>query len=123
MSLFSNDSSTLPNNISLYSNKTLNVSRNNSYNQSFLSISTYYQTDKVTLHHYESLYEKYLHKYIRTDVYLLEIGLGCGMPYGPGASAYVWRTYLGHRAQIYFIEYDQVCGEAWYKTEGYKVST
>jgi hypothetical protein len=48
-----------------------------------------YQTDKVTYLHYETMYEKNLCKYIGTDVLQFQIGLGCGMSYGPGASAYL----------------------------------
>lgn len=97
-------------------------SRNDQNDRSFLGISRTYNTDKVSTHHYESLYEKYLHKYIGSDVYLLEIGLGCDMSYGPGASAYVWRNYLGSRAHLYTVEYDSDCGEVWYHTAGYTVS-
>jgi len=88
---------------------------------SFFNIGTKYQTDKVTLHQYETMYEKNLHKYIGSNISLLEIGLGCGMGYGPGASAYLWRDYLGPRVNIHFIEYDRVCGEEWYKIHGEKV--
>ncbi|CAF0857741.1 unnamed protein product [Adineta steineri] len=44
------------------------------------------------------------------------------MPYGPGASAYVWRHYLGPLANIYFLEFDRRCGEGWYKSHGHKVN-
>ncbi|CAF3945378.1 unnamed protein product, partial [Adineta steineri] len=100
-----------------------NVSRINttsSVQQSFLNVSLTYKTDKVTTHHYEILYEKYLSKYVGSNIILLEIGLGCGMPYGPGASAYVWRQYLGPLANIYFLEFDRRCGEEWYKSHGHK---
>ncbi|CAF3971840.1 unnamed protein product, partial [Adineta steineri] len=96
-----------------------NVSRINIINsaqQSFLNVSLTYKTDKVTTHHYEILYEKYLSKYVGSNIILLEIGLGCGMPYGPGASAYVWRHYLGPLANIYFLEFDRRCGEGWYES-------
>ncbi|CAF1061583.1 unnamed protein product [Adineta steineri] len=103
----------------------LNLSRINttsSVQQSFLNVSLTYKTDKVTTHHYDILYEKYLSKYVGSNVILLEIGLGCGMPYGPGASAYVWRYYLGPLANIYFLEFDRRCGEEWYKSHGHKVN-
>ncbi len=98
------------------------VCANNSQIQSFLSVARKYNTDKVTTHHYEGMYEKYLRKYVGTNVYLLEIGLGCGMVYGPGASAHLWRHYLGPLANIYFLEFDRPCGEQWYKSQGYKVN-
>jgi hypothetical protein len=88
----------------------------------FITIGKLYQTDKVTGHHYGQLYEKYLRRYVGTNVYLLEIGLGCGMHYGAGASAYVWRNYLGPLANIHFIEFDRRCGEEWYKNHGQKVN-
>ena len=97
------------------------LNTNSSDEVSFFKISQIYGTDKVTVHHYELLYEKYLRKYVGSTVHLLEIGLGCGMHYGPGASAHVWRHYLGSRANIYFLEFDRACGEAWYKSNGSKV--
>ncbi len=89
---------------------------------SFFDSGMKYQTDKVISHHYDKMYEKYLQKYIGTNVSILEIGLGCGMEYGAGASAYVWRNYLGPQADIHFIEYDKNCGEAWYQVHGVKVN-
>jgi hypothetical protein len=62
---------------------------------SFFEIGMKYRTDKVRGHHYETMYEKYLRKYVASNVSLLEIGLGCEMTYGSGASAYLWRNYLG----------------------------
>ena len=90
-------------------------------NVSFAFIGAKYKTDKVTFHHYDTMYEKYMRKYIGTNVSLLEIGLGCGMGYGPGASAYLWREYLGEKAHIYFLEFNKQCGEAWLATHGPKV--
>jgi hypothetical protein len=88
---------------------------------SFHNLGMKYQTDKVTYHHYDPMYEKYVRKYVGTNITILEIGLGCGMSYGPGASAYLWRTYLGPLASIHFLEYDRGCGEDWYKNHGQKV--
>jgi hypothetical protein len=98
-----------------------NILMNNTENKSFLDIGTMYKTDKVTYHHYEILYEKYLRKYVGSAIHLLEIGLGCGMPYGTGASAHLWRSYLGPLANIHFLEYNKECGETWYKSQGHKV--
>jgi hypothetical protein len=49
-------------------------------------------TDKVTAHHYEHLYSKYFEMSGKRflPLKILEIGLGCDMGYGPGASASVW---------------------------------
>jgi len=99
-----------------------NISASVSDELLFLKIGTAYRTDKVTIHHYEKMYEKYLRKYVGSNVSLLEIGLGCGQSYGAGASAYLWRIYLGPKANLHFIEYDQKCGEEWYKLHGHKVN-
>ncbi len=88
---------------------------------SFFDLGMKYQADKVTEHRYDKMYEKYLQKYIGTNVSILEIGLGCDMIKGPGASAYLWRDYLGPQADIHFIEYDKNCGETWYRIHGVKV--
>ena len=39
---------------------------------------------------------------------MLEIGLGCDMDYGPGASIPVWKT-LFQRADIWEAEYNRNC--------------
>jgi frataxin-like iron-binding protein CyaY len=43
---------------------------------------------------------------------MLEIGLGCDMSYGPGASYYTWLEYFSH-VDLYYIEYNAVCATAW----------
>lgn len=49
---------------------------------------------------------------------MLEIGLGCDMNYGPGASYYTWLEYFPN-VDLYFIEYDAKCARQWAKkTEG-----
>ncbi|KAI1839513.1 hypothetical protein JX266_014276 [Neoarthrinium moseri] len=45
-------------------------------------------------------------------VKMLEIGLGCDMSYGPGASYYAWLRYFPH-VEIYYIEYDSRCDRNW----------
>jgi hypothetical protein len=42
------------------------------------------------------------------ELNFLEIGLGCGMPSGPGMSVKVWREYLPN-ARISMFEYDEKC--------------
>ena len=54
------------------------------------------------------MYEKYLGRRRNDALKLLEIGLGCDMHYGPGASATLWRKYLPH-AEIWFAEFDSDC--------------
>ncbi|CZT16985.1 uncharacterized protein RCC_02817 [Ramularia collo-cygni] len=43
---------------------------------------------------------------------MLEIGLGCDMNYGPGASYYTWLEYFP-KVDLYYIEYDAACAERW----------
>ena len=64
-------------------------------------------TDKVTAHGYEAIYDIYL---MPTDekIKLLEIGLGCDMGYGPGASATIWPR-LFPNGDIWFAELDEEC--------------
>ena len=49
-------------------------------------------TDKVTSHQYQTLYEKYLEPIKDHSLRLLEVGLGCGMSYGPGVSLQVGQS-------------------------------
>jgi hypothetical protein len=48
---------------------------------------------------------------------MLEIGLGCDMGYGPGASYYTWLEYFPY-VDLYYIEFDAACATKWMnKTE------
>lgn len=69
-------------------------------------------TDKLTAHHYETIYDAYL-SYTEAKIRLLEIGLGCDMDYGPGASANVWPE-LFPNGDIWFAEYDAVCAKSFW---------
>jgi hypothetical protein len=71
-----------------------------------------YGTDKVTTHVYYITYQRYFEKSRCQPIKILEIGLGCDMSYGPGASFYLWLEYFPY-AEIYFIEYDAPCAKAW----------
>lgn len=53
-------------------------------------------TDKITSHNYETMYGRLfeLPPGRRNIRKMLEIGLGCNMNYGPGASAHIWRDYF-----------------------------
>ncbi|KAI7846177.1 hypothetical protein COHA_000347 [Chlorella ohadii] len=72
-------------------------------------------TDKVGAHAYHYLYNRYLPHARLHDLNILEIGLGCNMEYGAGASLKIWRALLPC-ANISFIDYDAACAEK-YKTQ------
>ena len=74
----------------------------------FKNISLRHGTDKVTTHHYEYLYGSVLGLLKKKALNFLEVGLGCGMSYGPGKSIPVWREYLPH-ARISIMEYNENC--------------
>lgn len=76
----------------------------------FEQIARKYGTDKVTTHQYQFMYDKYLSSIRDDQLKVLEIGLGCNMDYGPGASYYTWLEYLPH-VNLYFIEYDGQCAK------------
>ncbi|TVY82670.1 8-demethyl-8-alpha-L-rhamnosyl tetracenomycin-C 2'-O-methyltransferase [Lachnellula suecica] len=78
----------------------------------FFEIAESYGTDKVTTHHYEQMYEKRLAPFRDRRVKMLEIGLGCGMSYGPGASYYTWLDYFTN-LDLYYIEYNAECAKMW----------
>lgn len=82
--------------------------------KTFFELATEIGTDKVTTHSYQHAYELYLPSLRHKPVKMLEIGLGCGMPYGPGKSLDLWDRYLTHpNSSIFFIEYDEVCAKEW----------
>ena len=69
-------------------------------------------SDKVTDHSYETMYGTFLYplKFAAHTPRMLEIGLGCNMDYGPGASVQIWRQLLPH-AELWEAEYDAACVE------------
>ncbi|KAF9876941.1 hard-surface induced protein 5 [Colletotrichum karsti] len=69
-------------------------------------------TDKVTTHNYGLLYDKHLPAFRDLPVKILEIGLGCGLPYAPGASYDTWIQYFAN-LELNIIEQDQACGKVW----------
>ena len=81
-----------------------------SLNGTFLSQAVAFDTDKVSVHHYDLLYEDLLAQFRCRPLKMLEIGLGCDMKYGPGHSLPVWYHYLPH-AEIHYLEYDAVCAD------------
>lgn len=67
-------------------------------------------SDKVTVHRYETMYGTFLlPKMNRPGAKFLEIGLGCGMSYGPGASVALWQLLFWSDAEIWEAEYDTRC--------------
>ena len=67
-------------------------------------------------HGYDVLYKRYLAPLRGTDVRLLEIGLGCDMPLGVGASVPLWREYLGVCMKYTIMEFDGPCAEKFRKS-------
>jgi hypothetical protein len=94
---------------------------NSKSEMSLVQLNKKYHTSKGIVHRYTRFYEHYLSKYRNTNFHLLEIGLGCGMSWGVGVSAAMWREYFGPTANIHFLEYDKECGEKWLKGAGQQV--
>ena len=69
-------------------------------------------TDKVTTHSYQFMYGKFLlpYYYQNPSMKMLEIGLGCDMVYGPGASTALWKQ-LFPLAEMWEAEFDAACVE------------
>jgi len=69
-------------------------------------------TDKVNGHTYQTMYGKFLlpYYYMNPSMKFLEIGLGCDMFYGPGASVAVWKK-LFPEAELWEAEYNAECVE------------
>ena len=61
------------------------------------NLPSYPQTDKISVHRYEVIYEKYLGPLrAKKGIKLLEIGIGCGMANGPGRGYELYTKYLPH---------------------------
>lgn len=71
-------------------------------------------TDKVfSDHNYTLLYHQYFDSFPKSQPgVMLEIGLGCTMDYGAGASAKIWPKLFPHLA-VHFIELNRECTEKW----------
>jgi len=69
-------------------------------------------TDKVTTHTYQIMYGRFLLPYYHQipTMKMLEIGLGCDMGYGPGASVALHKK-LFPQAELWEAEYDAACVE------------
>ena len=87
-----------------------------SHSASFLDVALRFGTDKVTnasvvptgMHAYHELYAPHLEPLRQQPVKLLEIGLGCQMAYGPGASMHLWRTFFPV-GEVWFADLDDKC--------------
>lgn len=67
-------------------------------------------TDKVTTHGYEVMYGAFLMPIMdKPGAKFLEIGLGCNMGYGPGASVALWRKLFRPDAELWEAEYNATC--------------
>jgi hypothetical protein len=92
-------------------------------------------TDKVGLppgiwpaasHNYQWAYEKYLRSKRCDELKLLEIGLGCNMPYSQshgsaeGRSIQLWLVFLP-KASIGVFEFEKECAHNWFRTDPHNI--
>jgi hypothetical protein len=75
------------------------------------------RSDKFTTHAYETMYGMFLYPRRNQSIKFLEIGLGCDMTYGPGASLKVWQQLLHPDSNIWMAEYNQQCVDKFKKSE------
>ncbi|KPI43467.1 8-demethyl-8-alpha-L-rhamnosyl tetracenomycin-C 2'-O-methyltransferase [Cyphellophora attinorum] len=91
--------------------------------KTFYEIAKAHGTDKVSMHSYQEMYQKYFPAIRGKRLKMLEIGLGCDMGYGPGASYYTWLEYFPN-VDLYYMEFDAACAKEWaHKTTGATVTT
>lgn len=85
----------------------------NSYGE-FYTLAKKFGTDKIgTAHNYSLLYHRHLDVASKkAKGAMVEVGLGCTMKYGPGASAQIWPR-MFPQLQVHFIEVDRKCTEKW----------
>lgn len=81
-------------------------------------------SDKLFAHHFDVLYDVYFNAQVQQKrTKLLEIGLGCNMDYGPGASSKIW-TQLFPFGEIWFAEFSEECTKKFWKPSlGWKFVT
>ena len=82
-------------------------------------------TDKLTTHAYGLMYDAYFTEHVaeKPKLKFLEIGLGCDMIYGAGASAQIWKS-LFKTGEIWVAEFNTTCAKAtWSATSGWKYVT
>ncbi len=68
-------------------------------------------TDKVTIHTYDIMYGIFLSDMQKFPIKMLEIGLGCNMGYGPGASVNLWKKYIHPSSEIWMADVNTECVE------------
>jgi hypothetical protein len=72
-------------------------------------------SDKIFEHSYYTMYGMFLVpiqlSLHHTDIKMkmLEIGLGCGMSYGPGASVALWKNFFEGSVELWEAEFNKVC--------------
>jgi hypothetical protein len=76
----------------------------------FKKIALKHGTDKVTTHHYEYVYGQLIGPIRNENINFLEIGLGCGMSYGPGKSIPLWKEFMPN-AIISIMEFNEACAK------------
>jgi hypothetical protein len=83
----------------------------------FLDVARRHSLDKVSghrhgSHNYDPLYQRFLGPLrCRNGTRVLEIGLGCGMPYGEGHSLSMLLEFLPFAERIVEVDYDAACVE------------
>jgi hypothetical protein len=80
------------------------------YVELFKEIALNSDTDKVTTHHYEHIYGFLFGPLRHKKINLLEIGLGCDMPYGPGKSIGLWQMFFTD-SNVSILEFNKTCSQ------------
>lgn len=80
----------------------------------FYNLAKKFGTDKIdNFHNYSLLYHRHLDVLPKNvNGAMVEVGLGCTMSYGPGASAEIWPRMFPQLA-VHFIEINRTCTEKW----------
>lgn len=72
-------------------------------------------TDKVSSHSYQTMYGMFLYPLLvrarryKRKLKFLEIGMGCGMIYGPGRSVALWKGFWGDQVSLWEADLDPNC--------------
>jgi len=71
-------------------------------------------TDKVYTHSYHTMYGQFLMPFVgaKPDLKMFEIGLGCAMDYGAGASVGVWKKLFPH-IELWEADVNEECVNKW----------